>query len=171
LLERTSGIRLTAIEINPGRIRRITENLQRNRLQCDVVTGDATQPGDWWDGKPFQRILLDAPCSASGVIRRHPEIKHLRDPAQVTRAAELQSTLLNRLWPLLQPDGMLIYATCSIFLDENTRQIGKFMAQNSDAIEIRPAVEWGRPLEHGRQVLPGEESMDGFYYAVVRKQD
>ena len=130
---------------------------------------DAADTDSWWDGRPFDRILLDAPCSATGVIRRHPEIKWLRRPDQVDAAAQLQAELLGAMWPLLKPGGYLLYATCSVLKCENSDQVQHFLQQNDDAIEQTPAVEWGLAGPQGRQVLPGQAQMDGFYYAVLRK--
>ena len=169
LLERAAGVQVTAIERHPQRVKLIRENLTRLKLSCQLITADATEPATWWDGELFQRVLIDAPCSASGVIRRHPEIKHLREPGQIDEAVALQQRLLRQLWPLLEPGGILLYATCSVFRDENCHQIGHFLEQHPDATEQPLAVDWGRPQAHGRQILPGEQDMDGFYYAVVHK--
>lgn len=169
LLERTEGLRVTAVEASAQRCTLIRENLDRLRLACTVVTGDATMPKLWWDGISFQRILLDAPCSSTGVIRRHPEIKHLRRPGDIASALRLQHKLLHELWPLLEAGGILVYATCSVLRDENDRQISNFLEHHADAQESVPRVDWGQPQERGRQILPGELGMDGFYYAVLRK--
>lgn len=169
LLEREPGIRLTAVDLQPPRLERLHDTLRRLHLDCCVLAGDATDPDAWWDGIRFQRILLDAPCSASGVIRRHPEIRHLRTPRQVDAAVALQQRLLQRLWPLLDPGGMLVYATCSIFRDENSHQIRDFLDARSDARECRMAAGWGLDQPCGRQILSGMDGMDGFYYAVVHK--
>jgi 16S rRNA (cytosine967-C5)-methyltransferase len=172
LLEREPDVRLTAVDLQSQRLDLLRENLRRLRLgECRLVTGDATAPQDWWDGVRFQRILLDAPCSASGVIRRHPEIRHLRQAGQVDAARALQRRLLAQLWPLLDPGGILVYATCSVFRDENSHQIKHFLAGRPDAEDISPEADWGRAEAHGRQILPGEDDMDGFYYAVLRKRD
>lgn len=169
VLERTAGVQVTAVERHPQRVKLIRENLTRLKLNCQVITADATEPATWWDGTLFQRVLIDAPCSASGVIRRHPEIKHLRKPGQIDDAIALQQRLLQQLWPLLEPGGILVYATCSVLRAENGHQIRQFLEQHADAIEQQLAVHWGRPQAHGRQILPGEQDMDGFYYAVVHK--
>ena len=117
----------------------------------------------------YQRILLDAPCTATGVIRRHPEIKWLRTKAQLQSVVRTQEKLLRQLWPLLTPGGILVYATCSVLADENNRQISRFMAAHADAMSLPLEFEWGRKQEFGWQILPGEEEMDGFYYARIRK--
>jgi len=169
LLERYPGIALTAIDTTARRLRLVQENLARLRLQCSLVEADAADTAAWWEGVPFDRILLDAPCTATGVIRRHPEIRHLRDPAQLKQAVVLQSRLLRQLWPLLAPGGMLLYATCSVLQDENSHQIRDFLAEHPDAKEQAIHAAWGREQIHGRQILPGEGDMDGFYYARLRK--
>jgi len=170
LLEQTPGIELTAVDLYANRLRRVQENLDRLHLQCGLLTADATDPASWWDGQPFDRILLDAPCTAVGVIRRHPEIRHLRLADQAAEAARLQQQLLQKLWPLLTPGGMLLYATCSVLQDENSNQIKQFLASHHDAEEIPINARWGRVTEHGRQILPGDHDMDGFYYARLRKR-
>jgi len=134
-----------------------------------LLAGDGADPSSWWDGVMYQRILLDAPCTATGVIRRHPEIKWLRTPDQLENAVRTQKRLLKRLWPLLEPGGILVYATCSVLADENSQQISRFVAEHADAEALPLGVQWGRKQEFGRQILPGEEEMDGFYYARIRK--
>jgi len=173
LLENNPGIELTALDRSESRLERVRENLDRlgmlDHPRLQLRAADATQTGDWWDGRPYQRILLDAPCTATGVIRRHPEIKWLRTPGQVAEAVALQGTLLRRLWPLLDTGGILLYATCSVLRDENNRQIERFAAAQPDAQVTAIDASWGRPVGPGRQILPGEADMDGFYYARLRK--
>jgi len=169
LLELEPGLELTAVDLTADRTGLIRESLRRLGLTAQVVEGDATRPEDWWDGQPFDKILLDAPCSATGVIRRHPEIKWLRSEQQVRAARDRQRLLLDRLWPLLGAEGMLVYATCSVLHCENDRQVEAFLGRHSDAHCIGPAFSPGRQLSPGRQILPGEDGMDGFYYAVLRK--
>jgi len=169
LLERAPRALVTAVDLHAGRLELIRENLERLKQHARLVAGDSADPHAWWDGIPYQRILLDAPCSASGVIRRHPEIKHLRTARQVGEAEHVQQRLLQQLWPLLEPGGILVYATCSVFHDENSNQINKFCGQKGDVEEIPTDCSWGRVQCHGRQILPGEQDMDGFYYAVLRK--
>jgi 16S rRNA (cytosine967-C5)-methyltransferase len=170
VLEREASVKVVAIDQHKKRIELIKENLVRLKLNCELVVADAATPGKWWDGTPFQRILLDAPCSASGVIRRHPEIKHLRKAAQVDAAVKLQKELLSQLWPLLEPGGILVYATCSVFKNENSHQISHFLKQQADAEEVPVGKSWGINQPHGRQILPGELDMDGFYYAILGKK-
>jgi 16S rRNA (cytosine967-C5)-methyltransferase len=168
LLEHTQDIELLALDHDASRTALIRENLERLGLEAQVLEADATDPAAWWDGRPFDRILLDAPCSATGVIRRHPDIKWLRDPLQVEAAAIQQATLLDALWPLLGTGGMLVYATCSVLKRENSRQIIEFLDRHADAepVSLGPATSLREP---GRQILTGERNMDGFYYACLRK--
>lgn len=171
LLEREPGLaRLVAIDRDPARIPLLEDNLRRLGLVADVVCADATEPARWWDGVPFDRILLDAPCSATGVIRRHPDIKLHRRPADIAAVGAVQARLLDSLWPLLAPHGMLLYATCSILPQENRAQIEGFLARHADAHAPPTEVGWGRPGPPGRQILAGEDGMDGFYYAVLAKR-
>jgi len=171
LLERHPGLgAMVAVELEGRRAVRIRENLQRLQLDAEVLTADAGDTGRWWDGRPFERILLDAPCSASGVVRRHPDVKARRTPAEVSAAAGLQARLLAALWPLLAPRGKLLYVTCSVFQRENARQLDAFLAGHGDAEALPLTADWGRPAGPGRQVLTGEGGMDGFYYACLHKR-
>jgi len=170
ILERsTQDISLIAIDIDEKRNLRVLENLDRLKLHADVLTVDALETNEWFDGQAFHRILLDAPCSATGVIRRHPDIKLLRKSSDISALVELQKKLLNAIWPLLEKNGVLLYATCSILSVENSQQIADFMAHHSDAKEINIEANWGQQCEHGRQILPGSNNMDGFYYACLTK--
>ena len=168
LLERCPVIELTALDRSAGRLERVRENLERLDLKARLVAADATDTDAWWDGQPFDRILLDAPCSATGVIRRHPEIKWLRTPEQVDTVQSLQAQLLERLWPLLRTGGILVYATCSVLRRENNEQIQAFLAAHEDAACTGPA-HFGLAADPGRQLLPGDDASDGFYYAVLRR--
>ncbi|HVJ30027.1 MAG TPA: 16S rRNA (cytosine(967)-C(5))-methyltransferase RsmB [Gammaproteobacteria bacterium] len=150
-----------AVDRDAERNGRVRENLDRLGLAAHLVTADATTPGDWWDGRPFDRILIDAPCSATGVVRRHPDIKLLRRPADVDRAVLLQARLLRALWPLVGPGGRLVYATCSVLRRENGEQIDAFRAEE-------PAIEPAEGVA-SLQLKPGEASGDGFYYAWLQK--
>lgn len=170
LLEREQDIDLLAIDIEESRLNRIKENLERTQLKAKLLAANAFDPDLWWDKKPFDRILLDAPCSASGVIRRHPDIKLLRQEADIAKLVQDQQQILNALWPLLKPAGMLLYATCSVLPEENTLQIQHFLQQHADA-ELQPInADWGQQQIAGRQVLPGEDGMDGFFYALIQKR-
>lgn len=172
LLEQYPGIDLLALDRSTTRLQQVGENLRRQGLseQARLLCADAAKTVDWWDGQLFDRILLDAPCTATGVIRRHPEIKWLRTPAQVNEAAASQSILLEALWPLLKPGGILLYATCSVLKCENNGQIATFLERHPDALVDFPETAWGRESAPGRQTLPGEMEMDGFYYASLHKQ-
>ncbi len=169
ILELQPDVSLLALDNAESRMRRVEENLQRLVLKAECVCADAGATGNWWDGKPFDRILLDAPCSASGVVRRHPDIKRLRRKSDLQQLPAQQLKLLNALWPLLAPGGILLYATCSVFRNENSSVVEAFMAQHEDASELPNDVEWGRRQSVGCQVLPGEQGMDGFYYARLIK--
>lgn len=171
LLETEPGLQeLVALELEPQRMEKVEENLKRLRLQAHLVIGDAATPQVWWDKQPFDRILLDAPCSATGVIRRHPDIKLLRRNSDIDKLAVRQLKLLAALWPLLRPGGRLLYATCSILPQENEQVIGRFLGQTPDAHEIKFDAEWGIPGEFGRYLLPAEAGHDGFYYAKLAKR-
>ncbi|HKJ09530.1 MAG TPA: 16S rRNA (cytosine(967)-C(5))-methyltransferase RsmB [Gammaproteobacteria bacterium] len=171
MLERQPELaRLTAIDMDPARLQRVGENLQRLGLEAQLVAGDAAAPDSWWDGDSYQRILLDAPCSATGVIRRHPDIKVLRRRADIPRLVDQQRRLLEALWSLLAPGGMLLYATCSVVADENADQVERFLATHPDAREWPIDAPWGRACQCGRQILPGQDGMDGFYYARLVKR-
>jgi 16S rRNA (cytosine967-C5)-methyltransferase len=169
LLERHT-LHMTAVELEARRAQRIRENLTRLKLDATLKVADATQVQSWWDGESFQRILLDAPCSASGVVRRHPDVKLRRTPQEVASAAGLQAKLLGALWPLLAPGGKLLYVTCSVFQRENAAQIASFLAGHPDAAALPLQTGWGVTAGAGRQVLTGQGGMDGFYYACLEKR-
>ena len=161
---------LVAVDVDASRMQRVSDTLQRLKLSATLVVGDAAKPEDWWDGQLFDRILLDAPCSALGVIRRHPDIKLLRRAGDIKPLQVLQLNILNAVWPLLAPGGVMLYATCSILKQENEQQIDAFLAEHPDAVELPIDVHWGFEGSHGRQIMTGESAMDGFYYALIRKQ-
>jgi len=160
---------LIALDVSPERLQRVEENLKRLGLHATTRVGDASQPANWWDQQPFDRILLDAPCSASGVIRRHPDIKLLRHAEDLPQLVRVQAQILNALWPLLKPGGMLLYATCSVLQQENSQQIQHFLATHADARLAPINAGWGHEQQAGRQILPGEDGMDGFFYACIHK--
>ena len=162
---------VVAVDIDVERTGKIHENLERLGLSAKVMKADALRPEDWWDQHPFQRILLDAPCSASGVIRRHPDIKAHRRPQDIGAAVELQARLLAALWPLLARGGKLLYVTCSIFRMENANQILAFLAAQANAKLQELDTRWGVSACPGRQILTGQSGMDGFYYACIEKTD
>jgi 16S rRNA (cytosine967-C5)-methyltransferase len=167
--------KLVAVDIDPNRLARVGENLRRGDLRAEVVAGDATLPGQWWDGTSFDRILLDAPCSALGVIRRHPDIRLRKSPSDIDKLPALQGRLLQAAWQLLAPGGRLVYATCTVTRSENRGVIAEFVGRTPDAATV-PSEDWegwpglGEADEFGRQILPGEAGADGFYYAVLSKQ-
>jgi 16S rRNA (cytosine967-C5)-methyltransferase len=163
ILER-SEVDLVALDVDAARLARVQENLDRLQLKATLVEGDAAQPDAWWDGRPFDRILADVPCSASGVVRRNPDIKWLRRPEDIAQFAAQQAVMLERLWRLLAPGGTLLYATCSIFHEENDGQVQAFLARHAGDAERCPLPE---PLSDG-PLLPDAEH-DGFYYALLRK--
>ncbi|MFZ5556998.1 MAG: 16S rRNA (cytosine(967)-C(5))-methyltransferase RsmB [Pseudomonadota bacterium] len=160
-----AAVDLTAVDRDPGRVRRIEQNLQRLGLGARVLCADAGDPGAWWDGKPFQRVLLDAPCSASGVARRHPDVKWLRRPRDLRKFAAEQLRLLDGLWRALEAGGTLLYVTCSVFADENQRVVERFLDAQSDAsldsLPGRPDALW--------QLLP-DAAHDGFFFARLAKR-
>ena len=158
-----------AIEMEPHRFKKLVSTLDRIRLKATLIQNDARAPNNWWDNKPFDRMLIDAPCSASGVIRRHPDIKYLRTPENIQNATVLQAEILNALWPLLKKGGKLLYITCSIFKAENDDQIAAFINKHHDVKAIPIQASWGKATRYGRQILPGENAMDGFYYAQLYK--
>ena len=163
---------LLALDIEARRLAQVVEYLERLGLdypRVHVKLADAGQPGTWWDGRPFDAILLDAPCSATGIIRRQPDIKWHRRPGDIANLMALQARLLDALWPLLTPGGRLLYATCSVLRDENDRQVQAFLARTPDARALPLDHRFGRASGVGRQRLPGEDGMDGFFYALLRK--
>lgn len=162
---------VVAIDESAARLPRIQENLDRLDLQATLKQADAAATEQWWDGQPFDRILLDVPCSASGVIRRHPDIKLLRRESDITPLAAIQMDLLNALWNTLRPGGRLVYATCSVFPQENHRIIQRFLKQQPSAMLVRPEATWGRDMDAGRQLFPVPDSHDGFFYAVIERGD
>ena len=166
-----AAVELLALDASAARLEQVRENLERLQLDAALVAGDATAPAQWWDGKPFDRILIDAPCSASGVIRRHPDIKLLRRPADIEVLARQQGELLRASWPLLAPGGRLLYATCSTLRAENHAVIERFLAQTPDARALPLAAPGHAGADApGLQILPGEAGMDGFYYACLEQR-
>ena len=171
LLESAAGaIHLTAIDVNAERLETLDANLQRLGLRARLMTGDATQPDSMWADAPYQRILLDAPCSATGVMRRHPDIKALRREQDITALTRTQAAMLEALWPQLEPSGSLLYVTCSLLPEENEAQISAFLRRHNDAAEQPLSERLGIERRHGRQLLPTDEGADGFYFALLTKQ-
>jgi 16S rRNA (cytosine967-C5)-methyltransferase len=161
--------KLIAVDVDADRLLNVTENLQRLKLQADCIVGDAMQTSQWWDGEQFDRILLDSPCSATGVIRRHPDIKLLRRKDDIGKLRQVQKSILDAIWPLLKPGGVLLYVTCSILKQENEQQISAFFSRTEDVSELPIDSNWGIEQQYGRQILTGENGMDGFYYACLKK--
>jgi 16S rRNA (cytosine967-C5)-methyltransferase len=167
--------KLVALDLDPGRLARVRENLARGRLTAELVAGDAAAPEGWWDGVPFDRILLDAPCSALGVIRRHPDIRLRRSSQDLERMPRIQKRLLTAAWRMLARGGRLVYATCTLTRGENRGVIAAFLDATPDA-RLLPPEAWagwpglGVPDGFGRQILPGEAGADGFYYAALIKR-
>lgn len=162
--------RLVALDKEPNRVAMIHQNLERLKLDATVTCADALSPSDWHDGAAFDRIIIDAPCSGTGVIRRHPDIKWARSPEQIKSFATIQQQLLSNLWPLLKQEGILLYATCSILPQENSQLVAEWIKKQPDAVLTDTDAPWGHKQPAGRQILPGEYEMDGFYYARICKQ-
>lgn len=160
---------VVALDNDARRLKRVEENLARLNISATLICGDATKPDAWWDGTQFDRILLDAPCSASGIIRRHSDIKVLRTAEDIDKLAALQRQLLDALWPLLAPNGILIYATCSVLPEENSDLIAAFVEKTENVTCVPIEANWGLTQPFGRQLLPHIGSHDGFYYAKLRK--
>lgn len=158
------------LDADKKRISRVLENLTRLQLKAELSTADARLPDLWWDGHYFDRILLDAPCSALGVIRRHPDIKHLRSPEEIDAIVSVQAALLEALWPLLQEGGLMLYATCSLIKQENTDQIAAFLARHPEAALVPLEEPWGIATGFGWQILPGMSYGDGFFYSLLQKK-
>jgi 16S rRNA (cytosine967-C5)-methyltransferase len=176
VLERTDGtVELVAVDVSAQRLARVTENFARLGLEGTTLVGDAARPADWWDGRAFDAVLLDAPCSGTGVIRRHPDIKILRRPADIPSLARMQSALLDALWPLVRPGGRLLYTTCSVLHAENQAVVRAFLNRQpeaSDGTGARTATWQSRAADDGPgyQRWTGDAAMDGFYYACLDKR-
>ncbi len=161
-----------ALEIDPARTSRIADNLTRLGLEADIVTADASRPQDWWDGQPFDAILLDAPCTASGIVRRHPDVRWLRRESDIAQLAVIQKRMLQALWGLLRPGGRMLYCTCSLFLAEGDGQVQTFLAHNTDAV-LLPSPGHLMPQNVAKaDGVPdnGYRDHDGFYYALLQKK-
>lgn len=169
LLQTAKKIKLTAIDHSQSRLIKIKANLQRAHLSAEIIHADATKPEGAWAERQYDRILLDVPCSASGVIRRHPDIKLLRTPADIQKLTRLQAQILAKMWPCLKKGGHLLYMTCSIFAEENEQQIASFLTQYPDAKALEMEFKWGIKRSFGRQLLPIEKTNDGFYFMLIKK--
>ncbi len=168
ILEDEPSIELVAVDRDEKRLQDVRNNFARLQLLATFICKDAGSK-DGWDGQLFDRILLDAPCSASGVIRRHPDIKILRRATDIAKLVQEQTRLLNTAWSLLEPGGLLVYATCSIFPEENTGVLEAFLMSHQDAREEKIKKDWGKSCAIGKQILPGMYNMDGFYFARLNK--
>ena len=160
---------LTAIDLEASRLERCKDNLQRLNLQANLIAADVGAIEAWWDNNPFDRILLDAPCSASGVIRRHPDIKLLRKDTDIDNLSKIQTELLEKVWKTLRKGSMLIYATCSVLPQENDQVVAQFLATNNDASVVKIEADWGKATDFGRQIFPSAKGGDGFYYSRLQK--
>jgi 16S rRNA (cytosine967-C5)-methyltransferase len=172
LLELCPHAEVLALDVDAQRCQRIHQNLQRLGLVAEVKAADAAKPESWWDGRPFDAILLDAPCTASGIVRRHPDVRWLRRPTDSAQLSKVQAQLLKTLWPLLRQGGHLLYCTCSVFKAEGDETVQAFLQRNTDAV-LHPSpghlipgrLPKGRPVEDNRL---GDH--DGFYYALLEKR-
>jgi len=170
LLEHTSNLELVAVDVDEGRLARVAENMQRLGFGPQLVVADASRPAEEWSKGGFDRILVDAPCTATGVMRRHPDIKLLRKPRDVKALVQRQKQILAEQWQLLKPGGKMLYATCSLLPQENDEQIGTFIKEHADARIVMLAFQKGISTLHGLQLLPDTRETDGFYYALLEKQ-
>jgi 16S rRNA (cytosine967-C5)-methyltransferase len=171
VLEQCPEARVTAIEVDAGRSKRIVDNLSRLGLEADVCVANAAYVESWWDGEPFDAILLDAPCSASGIVRRHPDVRWLRRESDIVQLAVQQDRLLAALWPLVVPGGRLLFCTCSVFRQEGAERVEAFLARNTDAVPL-PAPGHLLPLTNGESHSVGDNGNrdeDGFFYALLQK--
>ena len=171
-----SSMELTAVELEPWRMEKIESNLARLGYSAQLICADASDLDAWWDGEHFDKILLDVPCTATGVIRRNPDIKINRKPADIDDLVIIQREILNKVWTTLKSGGFMLYATCSLMPEENEQQIQHFLANQEDAKEVAInslapdfAMEWGIPVSHGRQLFPHADGHDGFYYCLLQK--
>ena len=161
---------LVSVDSSGSRLDKIHENLIRLSLKANVVNADILDLDSWWDGRLFDRVLIDAPCSGTGVIRRHPDIKLLRSPNEVARLIKLQQKILRAVWPCLKANGLLLYTTCSVLPAENDLQILNFIETMDNAKYESIAVDWGVECNYGRQLLTGgKNGPDGFFYSLLRK--
>jgi len=169
IIELAKDVKVVAVDCDQRRLDRVQQNLDRIGLDATLICGDGTQPDTWWQGEKFDRILLDAPCSATGVIRRNPDIKWLRRESDILPLVSLQQEIIDACWSLLKPGGTLVYATCSILPAENSQQMLNLLQRHDDATLI-PLNDNDTPTSPGWQLLPGEHNVDGFYYAKIQKQ-
>lgn len=169
LLESAEGIKLTALELEDWRLKKVQENLERLSLSAQLICTDAADLPNWWDGIYYDKILLDVPCSATGVIRRNPDIKISRKASDIEALKKIQQYLLTSVWKTLKVDGLLLYATCSLMPEENEKQVAQFLASNSNAEEVQINKTCGQDVQYGKQLFPSLGSHDGFYYCLIKK--
>ena len=169
LLERDPTLQLTALDVDARRLSRVQETLARVGVSASTRVADAAEPATWWDGQPYDAVLLDAPCSATGIVRRQPDVLLHRRPQDLAALTALQARLLDAAWAVLRPGGTLVYATCSVLQSENAGQVARFLARMPDARAEAPDDAFGQASGVGRQRLPGDRQMDGFFYARLRK--
>lgn len=169
LLELQPDLQLTALDADAQRLLRVQDNLKRLQQQATLKAADARQTATWWDGQPFDAILLDAPCSASGIVRRHPDVRWLRRPDDIGALAQVQAQLLDALWPLLAPGGRLVYATCSVFRAEGQAQLDAFLQRQPDAKSHAVPGFTGHLLPLADNARQPEPPLDGFFYALLTK--
>jgi len=172
ILQRQPDVNLTSVEMSSIRIKKIEQTLERLSLKCDLKCADILEIEQWWDGHLFDRILIDVPCSASGVIRRNPDIKIHRKKLDIKPLTEIQANILQSMWSLLKPGGRLVYATCSVFKDENERQIAQFLKNNQASVKRLLIAGESIMSQHGNlghQIFPDEQQMDGFYLCALEK--
>lgn len=169
LLERDPALQVVALDVDERRLQRVRETLQRVGVEAELHAADAADTAAWWDGRPFDAVLLDAPCSATGIVRRQPDVLLHRRPDDLVALTALQGRLLDAAWRVLRPGGRLVYATCSLLRSENADQLDAFRARHHDAEVDAVGDAWGIVAGAGRQRLPGDQDMDGFFYAALRK--
>ena len=170
ILEAFPDADVTALDVSTERLERVRETLARLGGHAELRQGDAADPDSWWDGDPFDAILLDAPCSATGILRRQPDVKWHRRRDDLHALVDLQARMLDALWPLLRPGGRLVYASCSLLRAENDRQVADFLARTGDAVEDTPRPATSPTVAAGRQLLPKDDGPDGFFLACLRKR-
>lgn len=172
LLERDPTLHVTALDVDGARLQRVADTYRRVGVGAEAVlrVADATAPEHWWDGEPFDAVLLDAPCSATGIVRRQPDVLLHRREEDIAALAALQGRLLDAAWTVLQPGGALLYATCSILIAENADVCSAFLARTADARAVDVGDAFGRVAGCGRQRLPGDDGMDGFFIARLEKR-
>lgn len=169
ILEAFPDAQVTALDLSPRRLKRVADTLRRLSVSADLVQGDAAAPREWWDGQLFDAILLDAPCSATGILRRQPDAKWHRRRTDLPPLVDLQACMLDALWPLVRPGGRLVYATCSVIRDENDQQVANFLARTADAEDVTLRPPEAVKVAAGWQLLPQDHGPDGFYLACLHK--